>query len=1089
MQYRLLLIYFALITSVLSSQWRFQSDGPLSMQTVDGETIREYKDNVIIKNDNMTLITDKATQYTKRDEILLEGSVRMLSDTDTLICDRMYYWSKNDSALASGSVQLENKTQKITSDEITYIVTNGPFGFSFISNGNTVIRDSIRTISGNYISYDDRNQRMNIKIDAKVIESDKGISGDAMSILFAEKTLETILVEGKSSAYQNIYTKSKTNIDMKNIMDGESIKAELENNNIRILHIRGMAQTTYHVFDDNSLIGKNNASGDEISLRFIDGNLNEIEVFTGGRGKFLPSPNNGSIDSTIYYRAEYIDHLIDVKKTHLLGDGEIRYKGTLLESESIFLNWENNTLIASEIDKRPSVVYTRENEPLYGKSIEYNMITNRGKLRRGKTKMNDSFFHGENMYKGDEELYHVFKGKYTSCDLDRPHFHLSSKHMKMLHNDKIIARPMILYIQDIPVFGLPFAVIPNRKGERRSGWIMPQIGESGDYGFYLKNLGYYWAPNQYMDYRVLLNFYDRDGGTINTLLRYKKIYKYSGNISTSLTQNLRSSSDIFDILNSYSRLWSLNWLHTQDDNRFGELKINYNYVSSSSYYQDSNISIDPEKRLNQQLTSGISYNKSLFDNISVSASITENYYLLKAQQEVDNVSLSPAYKVHKPRVTFSHSHSQGSTTIQISTRYSGYNNVSNYSSDGVDWTSSENLYRDGISHYIGINTSKNIFGWLNISPNLSIQEEWLTNILIPSQDSDGTFHEMDINQLYGDVATSYLLTVLSGELNNESLFKRRTTLYGSIEANTKLFGVFPINIGKLRALRHTVTPKLSLRYKPEKIFGDYIIEDGTGNDFDAFEYSIFRGASVNSYNIYSISLNNLIESKILIDEGQYKKSQLLSWNLATTYDRDKDSINFSTISSSIQTNLFNLINLSIRTNHDIYKSVLGVSGDDDIQRYKKQNTLSVPQLKYINASTSINIAGQKIMENVDDSSDKIGQNNWDARLSIRYSNIKSLRINDYKEEYYWEPSLWIDNQLKIKLTEQWKLSYRSRIDMLENSLLSQSISISRDLHCWEFDFSWWPGGLDNGFLLSIRVKNPTLQDIKLRSSGGTMLKL
>ena len=219
MHYRLLLIYFALITSVLSSQWRFQSDGPLSMQTVDGETIREYKDNVIIKNDNMTLITDKATQYTKRDEILLEGSVRMLSDTDTLICDRMYYWSKNDSALASGSVQLENKTQKITSDEITYIVTNGPFGFSFISNGNTVIRDSIRTISGNYISYDDRNQRMNIKIDAKVIESDKGISGDAMSILFAEKTLETILVEGISSAYQNIYTKSKTNIDMKNIMD------------------------------------------------------------------------------------------------------------------------------------------------------------------------------------------------------------------------------------------------------------------------------------------------------------------------------------------------------------------------------------------------------------------------------------------------------------------------------------------------------------------------------------------------------------------------------------------------------------------------------------------------------------------------------------------------------------------------------------------------------------------------------------------------------------------------------------------------------------------------------------------------------
>ena len=47
----------------------------------------------------------------------------------------------------------------------------------------------------------------------------------------------------------------------------------------------------------------------------------------------------------------------------------------------------------------------------------------------------------------------------------------------MLPGDKIIARPLTLFIYDFPAVTIPFAIIPNKGGERKSGWIMPQFGE------------------------------------------------------------------------------------------------------------------------------------------------------------------------------------------------------------------------------------------------------------------------------------------------------------------------------------------------------------------------------------------------------------------------------------------------------------------------------------------------------------------------------------------------------------------------------------------------------------------------------------
>ena len=89
---------------------------------------------------------------------------------------------------------------------------------------------------------------------------------------------------------------------------------------------------------------------------------------------------------------------------------------------------------------------------------------------------------------------------FTSCDLHEPHYYFGSKKMKIIdQKEQIIAKPMILYIQDFPAITLPFSILPNSSGKQKSGFIMPSFGHSSESGTWIEDLGYYYAPNDYYD--------------------------------------------------------------------------------------------------------------------------------------------------------------------------------------------------------------------------------------------------------------------------------------------------------------------------------------------------------------------------------------------------------------------------------------------------------------------------------------------------------------------------------------------------------------------------------------------------------------
>jgi hypothetical protein len=217
--------------------------------------------------------------------------------------------------------------------------------------------------------------------------------------------------------------------------------------------------------------------------------------------------------------------------------------------------------------------------------------------------------------------------------------------------------------------------------------------------------------------------------------------------------------------------------------------------------------------------------------------------------------------------------------------------------------------------------------------------------------------------------------------------------------------------------------------------------------------------------------------------------------MQTAYNAAADSLKWSALRSTFKTTIRGGLKLDISATHDVYKR------DDDGIRI---DHLVAPYLTKMDASTSFRISGKRLIGfkeftntevdttnfddelldmNESDLAPKMAKGSlWQASFSMRYSKQQKL---DYKTSIYkWWDNFWLNTNLKIMLSENWKLSYNTRFDVLKQKMLSQSFHLSRPLHCWEFTFKWWPSGGSKGFFLNIRVKHPDLQDIKIESRGG-----
>ncbi len=814
--------------------------------------------------------------------------------------------------------------------------------------------------------------------------------------------------------------------------------------------------------------------------------------------KAVKSPSG--IDSVVTYSStDSVIYSLSTKTMFMYGKGNIRYKELGLKAEKIDVNWNTSTLDAQGVPDSTDTSKTGYrglpdlidgNETYRGMRVAYNFKTKKGKIGAGTTEMEDGYYRGEEIKRVSSDVLFISDGKYTTCDAEHPHYYFASPRMKMVVKEKIVARPMYLYVDDVPIFALPFGVFPTERG-RRSGIIAPAYGESAR-GRYLVHLGYYWAINDYLDWKFYADGYTKGTWVLYSDLNYALRYNFSGGINASYAKKIGGERG--DPSYENTKEFSVHWGHSQQIDPTMALIVDFTLASTSFY---RNVSYNLNDFLRQEIRSNATLTKrwegSPEHSLTLNVSRVQNLQAPSGQPEISDVlpsvgfsrAQSYPFRFGKRREAATDlawyeliSYSYGAQLLNTRTQFK------------ADPTGFEKVdERRGILHSIPITAAPKV-GYFTVAPLFNYTEKWYDHSI---RRSLVTTYGVPDSAGRRDTINRLVDTDVKG-------FKAVRHFDLGIAASTKFYGVVQPNILGIKGIRHQVMPTLSYTYQPDfskasyGYYGTYRDEFGDVQKYSFFEREVFGGAPAEERQAIGLRIGNVIEMKTAAGDTAENKFQLLNFDVSTGYNFARDSLRFDDINLGYRTQIGSLLNISGGSTFSLYKFELDPRRPQFGRRVNKflvSETGQLAQMTGFSLSLSTSLSGEKKKstagpvrsaddslrqrskaQNLYDTPDpdfsipwrmdlnwNFSQSQQDPRVKFRQSNIGAL--------------------LSFNLTESWKITATTNYDVIAKQFAAPQIDVYRDLHCWRFTLHWEPIGANRNYRLEIRLKSPQLQDVKV----------
>jgi lipopolysaccharide assembly outer membrane protein LptD (OstA) len=806
-------------------------------------------------------------------------------------------------------------------------------------------------------------------------------------------------------------------------------------------------------------------------------------------------PSGSGIDSVVTYAAaDSVVYALQTRKMYLYGKGEIRYKELGLKAEDIDMNWATSILSArGVVDTSDSSAGHRKGEPILldgaetynGSIITYDFKTKKGRIDLGKTEIDRGLYYGDEIKKVSTDVLFVENGRFTSCDLPHPHYYFGSPEMKVIVRDKVIARPVFLYIADVPVFALPFGIFPTERG-RRSGIIMPAYGESSR-GRYLTHLGYYWAMNDFMDLALRTDLYSGGSYTLSSDYRYALRYAFSGDLAASFGRILSGESG--DPNFSDTKVFNIHLGHNQEFDPTTRLVVDFTFMSST-YYQQTSFNLND--LLRQNIVSNATLTKSWEGTPnSMTVNIRRDQDL---QPVVNGVEISEVL----PGISFSRSISypfrnseKGSAGVPqkwyefIGYTYNGQFQNNRTRTKLVAGTSEDQRW--GFQHALALNASPKA-GYFTVSPFFNYTEKWYDK-------------SIDRGIFPGDTAVA---------TRDQQGFKAVRYFNMGVTASTKLYGIFQPGILGITGIRHQILPSISYTYQPDfslaryGYYGTYVDPNGQLQTYSHFEREVFGGAPAGESQSIALSIGNVFEMKTVSADSAVKenKFQLLNLNLGISYNLAADSLRFSELGMNFRTSIGEALSIAGSSSFNLYQFEADPANPQIGRRINKfllKESGRLADLTNFTISVGTRFSGQRqkttagpasvVEDTLRGSTPKTGvyglynQEEPDFSIPWNLDLMWNFSQNQSDPRVKFRSSSLIIG-LGFNLTEFWKINASASYDVLNRQISAPQISVYRDLHCWEMNFTWVPIGLYRNFQLTIRLKAPQLQDVKLTKQSS-----
>jgi lipopolysaccharide assembly outer membrane protein LptD (OstA) len=823
-------------------------------------------------------------------------------------------------------------------------------------------------------------------------------------------------------------------------------------------------------------------------------------------------------DLVDYYGEDYVYMDQENAKVFMYNKAYMTYLDYRIDAGEIILDYAKNEVYARGIDSAGVYsqlpVFVQGNNKVQPDSIRFNFETKKALVFNSRTSQNDINMLSQITKKENDSVYFLRNVKFTTSEnVDDPEYYFYTRKAKFVPQKKVVTGLTNMYIADVPTpLGLPFAFFP-LADTRASGFVIPNIGENNNRGFFLQNGGYYFALNDYVDLTVLGDYYTNGSYGLRMDSDYALRYKFRGNLSVRYENLINSERGFPDF--TQSSLYNIRWRHTQDPkvNPSTRFSASVN-LGSSRYLQQSINQTNNASQLVNTLSSSVSYAKS-FDTepaIQFSAAATHSQ---NTQTQVINMSL-PNINASISRI-FPFAPKDGA-------KKGVFQNINlQYDVTAENrFTTTDSLFfkpemfegaEAGARHSIPLGTNFKLLNYLSVSLGTNFRETWVGKTIRRSYDPE-------LNDGLGGVVQD----TVSG-------FDSYRTYGFSAGLGTTVYGTF--NFGKdkkIQAIRHVVRPSVSYNISPgfEQYYEEYTIPSADPQvnaqvqQYSRFENTIYGAPGKLYSSSMSFALSNTLEAKVRNPDTtatEPKKIALLNnFNLSSAYNITADSLNWSNVqftgsipivkkldlnvngsldpyalnanNQKINTfninnggSLFRLVNANMSFNYSFSsKDFDGSRSDDDDDNANDPDFNNDtfrnggrPDDLFGDGRDIADLRGDEPADEDKKQEDDKWYNNsipWDFRLAYTITYGNQLRQNEISSN-----SLMMSSN--ISLSPKWRIGISSGYDFKNKGITLTQMRFERDLESWVMRFSWTPIGARNtSWNFFIGIRGSILRDIK-----------
>lgn len=786
----------------------------------------------------------------------------------------------------------------------------------------------------------------------------------------------------------------------------------------------------------------------------------------------------------------------------LYGEAYVSYEGIELKADYIEIDTKNSEVIATySVDSLGNPIgkpiFISDGEESRCDYIKYNFETKKGYVREVRAQQDEGYIHMAESKVHPNDQIHLKNGKFTTCELDTPHYHFKLTRAIIVPDERIVTGPVYMKLFKVPTpLAAPFAFFPN-SDERKHGIIIPSFANSPQGGFGLQDFGYYIPIGDNWETQFNGTIFTSGQFALGNVTNYLKRYKYRGSFGVSY-QYLRNYFYDTTVTNKIS----VDWTHSQDPKAHPSLT----FAGNIKYMSDNNGKTTLETYnpdyFNNQFNSALSLTKrwktkQFNGNASIKASLQQN-------------SVSELYNINLPEFNLSVSRfdlgvlrrnkvgSKWYEEINVQYGIKAKNFIS--APDSIfnldDYQQIGDYALNGVEQSTTVNANLKLLGGrFTFTPQAKYREFW--NFQYEQHEWNATDAKIDTTE-FKDFASSREVNFSAGLASN-------------------FFGIYKFKGQRQTRFKHVASPSVSFTYRPDITMYQEVQYDTAGNtrQISPFVNSLYREPGAGESGLISFNLANTLKMKTkdvkdTINDRDKSFNLIDAFSVSGSYDIFRDSANLSNFNLALRTSkLFKIF--SFQSN-----ALLSPYAYDSLNyesaKYAWQNNQGIGVFRTAGLTVNANFTSssgrkkqQEQAEKVEDDALQTGvvtnpnkvnfEIPWQFNISynLKYTRVSKTTVQD--DNYDVVQTMKLDGDFSIN--EKWKFGYLVNFDLQQflpayqndinkpysNLVTNYNLNIWRDLHCWEASLQWGQYGpwanKNFTFLFRVNIKASMFQDIKL----------